>query len=222
MARILLVEDDPFLLEMIEEFLVEQGYEVTKAKDAENALNLAYEESFDLWLLDVKLPKGDGFSLLKSLREAGKKTPAIYTTSLNTLQDLESGYESGCDDYLKKPFELKELLVRIKSLLKRRFAHKQEEFEELGGGWRFAIDSKILYHNDERYPFSAKETELLALFLQNKNRFISHEEIYDSLWGYGETPSEMSLRVYIKNLRRLFGKDRIINQRGNGYLYAGE
>ncbi len=220
-VRILVVEDDPLLGEMMEEFLSEQEFEITLASNAKEALDLAYERPFDLWILDVKLPGGDGFSLLKSLREAGKTTPAIYTTSLHTLQDLESGYESGCDDYLKKPFELKELLVRIKALLKRRFAHKQEEFEELGGGWRFCLGSKRLYQGEDLYSLASKEIELLSLFLQNKNRLLSHEEIFDRLWSYGESPSEMSLRAYVKNLRKILGKERILNQRGEGYLYVG-
>lgn len=219
-AKILIVEDDNMLQEILEEFLREEGYDVSIASDAREGLNLAYEQNFDLWILDVKIPYGDGFSLLKNLRELGKTTPAIYTTSLNTIQDLEQGYLSGCDDYLKKPFELKELAIRVRTLLKRRFAHKHEEFEELGGGWRFSLDGKMLFLGDEPHILTAKETELLSLFLQNKNRLLSHEEIYDQLWQYDETPSEMSLRVYIKNLRRLLGKDRIVNSRGEGYIYV--
>lgn len=101
MVRILLVEDDETLLEMISEYLNENGYEVVSCTNAQDAADLAYEQTFDLLILDVKIPKGDGFSLLSSLRKLGITTPSIFTTSLNTLDDLETGYASGCDDYLR-------------------------------------------------------------------------------------------------------------------------
>ncbi len=217
--KILLVEDDPILVEMIEEFLSEEGFYVSVAHDAKTAMDLAYEQHFDLWILDVKIPHGDGFKLLSELRQQGKQTPAIYTTSLSSVQDLEKGFQSGCDDYLRKPFELKELLIRIQGILKRSFAHNNEDFEVIGNGISFSYAQKALFRNGEKITLSHKEGELLVLFLQNKNRFISYEEIFERLWGYGETPSEMSLRVYIKNLRQLIGKEKIINHRGSGYLY---
>lgn len=99
--KILLIEDDEILLELTQEYLSENGYDISTATDVNSALDLAYEQKFDLFIIDVKLPKGDGFSLLKTLRTAGVSTLAIFTTSLNTLDDVECGYESDCDDYLK-------------------------------------------------------------------------------------------------------------------------
>ena len=220
MTQILLVEDDETLSELISEYLSEQGYDVTVCADAKAALDTAYERNFDILILDVKLPKGDGFSLLRELRRLGNDTPAIFTTSLNTLQDLEIGYKSGCDDYLKKPYELKELLLRIQILLKRKFSHVNDEFIELGGGYKFYPSSKTLRQNGQIVSLSNKESELLALFLENKNTLISKETIFDKIWNYGEEPSELSLRVYVKNLRRILGKDAIINRRGDGYIYV--
>lgn len=220
MTQILLVEDDETLSELISEYLSEQGYDVTVRTDAKAALDTAYERNFDILILDVKLPKGDGFSLLRELRRLGDDTPAIFTTSLNTLQDLEIGYKSGCDDYLKKPYELKELLLRIQILLKRKFSHVNDEFIELNGGYKFYPSSKTLRQNGQIVSLSNKESELLALFLENKNTLISKETIFDKIWNYGEEPSELSLRVYVKNLRRILGKDAIINRRGDGYIYA--
>ena len=220
MTQILLVEDDETLAELISEYLSEHGYDVTVRADAKAALDTAYERNFDILILDVKLPKGDGFSLLRELRRLGNDTPAIFTTSLNTLQDLEIGYKSGCDDYLKKPYELKELLLRIQILLKRKFSHVNDEFIELNGGYKFYPSSKTLRQNGQIVSLSNKESELLALFLENKNTLISKETIFDKIWNYGEEPSELSLRVYVKNLRRILGKDAIINRRGDGYIYA--
>ena len=220
MTQILLVEDDETLSELISEYLSEQGYDVTVRTDAKAALDTAYERNFDILILDVKLPKGDGFSLLRELRRLGNDTPAIFTTSLNTLQDLEIGYKSGCDDYLKKPYELKELLLRIQILLKRKFSHVNDEFIELNDGYKFYPSSKTLRQNGQIVNLSNKESELLALFLENKNALLSKETIFEKIWNYGEEPSELSLRVYVKNLRRILGKDAIVNRRGDGYIYA--
>ena len=220
MTQILLVEDDETLSELINEYLSEQGYDVTVCADAKAALDTAYERNFDILILDVKLPKGDGFSLLRELRRLGDDTPAIFTTSLNALQDLEIGYKSGCDDYLKKPYELKELLLRIQILLKRKFSHVNDEFIELNDGYKFYPSSKTLRQNGQIVNLSNKESELLALFLENKNALLSKETIFEKIWNYGEEPSELSLRVYVKNLRRILGKDAIVNRRGDGYIYA--
>ncbi len=220
MTQILLVEDDETLSELINEYLSEQGYDVTVCADAKAALDTAYERNFDILILDVKLPKGDGFSLLRELRRLGNDTPAIFTTSLNALQDLEIGYKSGCDDYLKKPYELKELLLRIQILLKRKFSHVNDEFIELNDGYKFYPSSKTLRQNGQIVNLSNKESELLALFLDNKNALLSKETIFEKIWNYGEEPSELSLRVYVKNLRRILGKDAIVNRRGDGYIYA--
>lgn len=220
MTQILLVEDDETLGELISEYLSEQGYDVTVRADAKAALDTAYERNFDILILDVKLPKGDGFSLLRELRRLGDDTPAIFTTSLNALQDLEIGYKSGCDDYLKKPYELKELLLRIQILIKRKFSHVNDEFIELNGGYKFYPSSKTLRQNGQIVNLSNKESELLALFLENKNTLLSKETIFDKIWNYGEEPSELSLRVYVKNLRRILGKDAIVNRRGDGYIYV--
>ena len=220
MVRILLVEDDETLLDLISEYLGENGYDVTTSNNAKDALDLAYERNFDLLILDVKLPKGDGFSLLSSLRELGVSAPSIFTTSLNTIDDLEKGYKSGCDDYLKKPFELKELLIRIQALLKRNFSHNNEEKVVISNELSFHPQSKILSKNGEKISISSKESDLLALFLQNKGKILTKDEIFNKIWSFDEEPSELSLRVYIKNLRQILGKDAILNRRGDGYIYV--
>ena len=219
-AKILLLEDDINLSELVEEFLIDEGYEVSLVNDAEAALNLAYEKHFDLWILDVKVPLGDGFSLLKELRQAGKNTPAIFLTSLNTASDLKEGFDAGCDDYIKKPFELVELALRVESILKRSFAHKNENYEDLGDNYKFSLSSQILYKDDKALTLPSKEIKLLSLLLKHKNRFVSVEQIFEELWDYDEEPSELSLRAYVKNLRKILGRDCIINQRGRGYCYG--
>ena len=124
--KILLLEDDINLSETIEEFLYDEGYEVVCVYDGISAEEKIYEQKFDLLLLDVNVPGINGFELLKKIREEGNETPAIFITSLNSTDDLSSGYESGCDDYIRKPFALKELLLRVQTILKRGFFHKKE------------------------------------------------------------------------------------------------
>lgn len=219
MSRILLLEDEAMLNEMICEYLSSKGFEIVSVKSYERALDLAYEENFDLWIFDVKVIGGSGFELLGELRASGKLSPCIFTTSLNSIDDLNRGFLSGCDDYLKKPFELAELLLRIKNLLKRDFAHNASNVQKLAGGYEFDIINKILMKDSVEIQLSKKELNLLALLLKNRNNYVSRDEIYASLWGYDEIPSELSLRVYIKNLRKYLGKS-IVSKSKVGYAYV--
>ena len=195
------------LNEMICEYLNANHHETTSVKSYEKALNLAYENDFDLWIFDVKVIGGNGFELLEELRNANKLMPCIFTTSLNDIKDLNKGFLSGCDDYLKKPFELAELLLRVNNLIKWNYAHKTNQLEDLGDNLSFDIYKKTLYKNGKAVNLSNKESRLLALFLQNKNRVLTREEIYNSIWDYDEIPSELSLRVYIRNLRKYLEKE---------------
>ena len=219
MNKILVVEDEKMLNEMICEYLSFNDFSVIGVKSYDEALNLAYEQNFDLWIFDVKILGGNGFELLKELREAGKFTPCIFVTSLNTIDDLNKGFLSGCDDFLKKPFELAELLLRVNNLLKRNFAHKLSNIDDLGDGYTFDIYGKILYKDNQIVKLSKKELELLALLLQNKGHFVSRDEIFSAIWNYDEVPSELSLRVYIRNLRTHFG-DKIVSKTKIGYSYV--
>ena len=217
--RILLLEDDEILNETITEFLEEHDYEVVSVTDGYEAQDKIYEENFDILLLDVKVPFLNGFDLLKEIRDNDVAVPAIFITSLNSIDDLSKGYDSGCDDYIKKPFVLKELLLRVETLIKRGFAHTKNTVIDLGEDLKYDIDSNILYKNNEEISLNNKESKLLKLFLQNNNQIIPHEKIYNYLWGYDETYSESALRTYIKNLRKIIGKERIVSVKKQGYKF---
>lgn len=219
-ARLLLLEDDINLSETVEEYLGEQGYEVVCAFDGESAEDLLYEESFDLLLLDVNVPEPNGFTLLKSARERGVQTPAVYVTSRSSMDDVEDGFESGADDYIRKPYELKELLLRIQTILKRNFFHHVKPRMELGEGIEYDVENGQLYIGGERVALQEKEARLLKLFVQRKGEVLAHEVITDHLWSYDETPSDSALRTYIKNLRKLLGKDRIVSHKRIGYQFS--
>lgn len=216
---ILLLEDDEILNETITEYLEDNGFDVTTVNDGYDAYDKIYENSYDLLLLDVKVPSIGGFDMLKELRDKGVTTAAIFITSLNSIDDLTKGYDSGCDDYIKKPFELKELLIRVEALLKRDFYHTQNSKVVICDNIEYDIDANILFVNNKEHSLNNKETKLLKLFLQNSNQVLPHEMIYGSLWDYDETYSESALRTYIKNLRKLLGKEKIVSLKKQGYKF---
>ncbi len=221
-SKIFLMEDDINLCETIEEFLEDKGYECICAYDGISAEEIIYENNFDLLLLDVNVPGLNGFELLKKIRDKGDETPAIYITSLNSTDDLSDGYDSGCDDYIRKPFELKELLLRIKTILKRGFFHKKGNIVKISKDLFYNIDNNELTKNGKKIVLNNKEDKLLKLFLQNQNQVISHEKIYETLWNYDEIYSDNSLRAYVKNLRKILGKDTIVSIKKLGYKIITE
>ncbi|MCW0188936.1 response regulator transcription factor [Campylobacter lari] len=218
-AKILLLEDDLSLNEIINEALSDEGFKVSCVYDAQEALEKAYEEIFDLWIFDVKVPKGNGFEVLKELRESAKNTPAIFLTSLSMLDDVKQGFLSGCDDYIKKPFDIDELIIRVKNIIKRNFSHQKEDLILLNSSKNISFEplNKTLYQDKTIINLTNKEKELLVLLLKKRPHFVSIETIFDEIWSLDEEPVIMSLRVYVKNLRKILGKDLIINQRNIGY-----
>lgn len=218
-AKLFLLEDDPNLSESVTEYLEEQGYSVVCAYDATSAEDILYENKFDLLLLDVNVPSGNGFSLLKNSRSSGNTTPAIFITSRNAMNDLEEGFASGGDDYLRKPYELKELLLRIQTILKRNFFHSSTAKLDLGDGITYDIENQSLQINGIEHPLQSKEHKLLKLFIQHTGELLTHETIIEHLWDYDEVSSDGSLRTYIKSLRKLLGKDRIVSHKRIGYQF---
>ncbi len=222
-SRILLLEDDITLNETVSEYLEELGYKVDVVEDGEDALEMMYENAYDIFLLDVKVPSLNGFDLLTEARTRGIQTPAIFITSLNSVDDLSQGYESGCDDYIRKPFALKELEIRVESILKRDFFHQNNsERVDIDSVTYYDISKNILYIEENEQTLNKKEAKLLKLFLQHQEEVLSHEKIYDALWDYDETYSEASLRTYIKNLRKLLGKEKIVSIKKQGYKFTKE
>ncbi|MCK9371828.1 MAG: response regulator transcription factor [Sulfuricurvum sp.] len=219
-VRILLLEDDPTLSDIIDEFLSEQGCEVTCVYDGEAALDAGYEKSFDLFLFDVKVPYTNGFDVLRTLREDNKQAPAIFMTSLGSIEDLSAAYDAGCDDYLKKPFELKELELRIKALIKRSPGLNLYEPIVITEDLLFDFKQGRLIHEGIEIPLARKEAKILKMLLSHPNEIISTQILIESAWDFHEEATEESLRTHIKNLRKHLGKETILNIRGQGYSIA--
>lgn len=221
-AKILLMEDDLTLSETVVEYFQNQGFDIDFVYDGEEALSYVYEKNYDLLLLDVNVPNKNGFEVLKELRDEGNKTPAIFITSLNSMESLEEGFQSGCDDYIRKPFELKELLIRVQTILKREFSNSKDEVISIGENLVFNLISSELKKDGEEIKLNLKELKLLKLFLQNPNELLSHDRIYDFVWDYDEEYSDNSLRTYIKNLRKIVGKEKIVSLKKLGYRFNQE
>lgn len=215
--KILLMEDDQILNEIIEEHLISGNHEVVTAFSGDEAEEFLYSQKFDLLLLDVNVPNVKGFELLSDLRKNNIKTPAIFLTSLSLADDVEKGFESGCDDYIKKPFELKELDIRINNI-KRLFNISSNEITLLGG-MILDIDNLIVKNKDKEFHLSKKEIEVLVYFVKNRNKIISVDELSSNVWVYEDSPNASTIRTYIKNLRKTLGEDIITNIRGVGYRF---
>ncbi len=215
--KILVLEDNELLVETLEEFLVDSGYYVKIATKGSEALKLTYEDKFDLYLLDVKVPDITGFEFLKDVRESGDQTPAIFLTSLNEQESLAKGFSLGGDDYIKKPFDLDELLFRIRAVLSRSYL-KGEDIIDVDGVFSIHKNRKRVYKNGEELSINLKDFELLCLLVENMGKVVTKEMIIEHLWK-NEEPNAGSIRVYITNLKKIFGKDRISNLRGIGYRF---
>ena len=216
--KILLLEDDLNLSETVAEYFDEQGFDVVCVYDGDDAIASIYENHFDLLLLDVNVPNKNGFDVLKEIRAQNNNVPAIFTTSLNSMDSLEEGYTSGCDDYIRKPFELRELLFRVQTILKREFSQKSDVIN-ITDDITFNSISNELKQNDEEIKLNLKELKLLKFFLQHPNELLAHDRIYDHVWDYDEDYSDNSLRTYIKNLRKILGKDKIVSLKKLGYRF---
>ncbi len=216
--KIMLLEDDIILSEIIEEFLQGLQYSVTTVYDGIAAENLCFSQKFDLLLLDVNVPHVNGFEFLKNLREIGDKTPAIFITSLDGADDLKLGFDSGCDDYIKKPFELSELEIRINNI-KRLYNIENSHNIKISDDLVFDKKNFLLYKDNQEVKIPKKEASILEFFLLNKNKTLTLKELSHNIWSYEDAPTESTIRTYIKNLRKLIGNEYIDNIRGVGYRF---
>lgn len=216
--KILLLEDDIILNEIIAEFLVENEMQVDSFYDGEKAIESIFDKHYDILLLDINVPKLTGFELLQELNDMQKKIPTIYITSLNHIDDIKKGFALGAEDYLKKPFELDELLMRIK---RTQELHNIETTSGilLAEGITYFSNSYELLSYDGTQKLRKKEAQLLEYFIKHKNMVISFDKIVSDVWEYEEEPSNATIRTYIKNLRALLGKDLIENVKGVGYQF---
>lgn len=228
-ASILLVEDEENLHEALKLNLELEGYEVTSAFNGAAALQAVQSEYFDLIILDVMLPEMDGISVTETVRLQNNETPILILSAKNTSADRVLGLKKGADDYLTKPFNLEELLLRIHKLINKN--KKLQEKTTVGDTYAFGghqIDfraQEAQLSNGEKIQLSKKETMLLKLLIENKNEVVPREKILQVVWGYNVYPTTRTIDNFILNFRKYFEQDSrnpryFHSVRGVGYKYA--
>lgn len=215
-GEILLLEDDRLFSDTLIDFLEEEGFSINRFDAAKAVIDEVFENTgrYDLYLLDVNVPDLNGFDLLRQLRESGDRTPAIFITSARDKEALAQGFQSGGDDYMKKPIDLDELLWRIEAQLRRN----QRGGRVVIGEYSFDPEREVLYKAEEAVPLPKKLAELLGMLLRHRGEVVTTEEILAEIYGE-ESPGTGVLRVYINKLKQIFGKESIRNIRGVGYCF---
>lgn len=223
--KILLVEDDKTLNFIIKDNLEQAGYVVTSAEDGESAIKTFKAEKFSLCLLDVMLPKKDGFTLAKEIRGIDDHVPIIFLTARSMTEDRITGLTIGGDDYITKPFSMEELLLKIRIFLKRSLTAidsvNEKNYYKVGL-FNFYSDSLVLDANGELKTLTYKEAELLRYFCDNPNKVLSRSDILKQVWGSDDYYLGRSLDVFISRLRKYLSSDeniKILNLHGIGFRF---
>lgn len=226
MTRILLAEDDPNLGQLLQEYLTVKGYQAELVRDGNEALDRFVKEPYDLCIFDVMMPKKDGFTLAKEVRMADADVPIIFLTAKSMKEDTLQGFRVGADDYLTKPFNMEELLARMKAVLRRSQVPgngtpqpRQAEVYTIGA-YTFDADRQTLTNGVENFKLTGRESELLKLFAQHLNQPLSRSYALKAIWGDDSYFNARSMDVYITKLRKYLRHDsniQIINLHGEGF-----
>lgn len=206
MSKILLLEDDYLLSQTLIGLLREAGFEVAHAQDGEEALSLSYDTIFDLYLFDINVPLLNGIDVLKLLRDNDDKTPAFFISAYKDIQTITKAFEGACDDYIKKPFDFDELVVRIKAHI-----HKHNP-TIVYGAMRYDLLSKRIFIDDKEVDLGIVEKAIFDLLMRNMSQTLDKEMFFDVM----EKPSDIALRVHLSKLKQRFALN-ITNIKGIGY-----
>ncbi len=221
--RILLVEDEADLSLIVADTLRGQGYDVVTAANGIDGLNKFRSGNVDIVVADVMMPKMDGFTMAREIRKISPSVPLLFLTAKSTIDDVEHGFEIGASDYLKKPFELRELIVRIKAILRRYGTDRNEDIRFEIGRYTFNITTQTLSLDDKDMVLSHFEAKILEHLATNIGKTVDSSELMTAIWQRDDPSSRNSLHGYIHKLRRALRHDpaiTIINQRGFGYMLA--
>ncbi|NPD84302.1 response regulator transcription factor [Lentimicrobium sp. L6] len=222
-TRILLVEDDANLSMVLKDYLEMLGYETVLRNDGEEGLEAFKENEFSLCILDVMMPKKDGFRLAKDIRAINADIPLIFLTAKSLKEDRIAGFKAGCDDYITKPFSTEELSLRIGAILKRsEIQYRQKKIPDIFelGTIQFDHKNMILIHGGKDYSLTRKEAALLKLLAENKNQLVEREYALEKIWGSSDYFIGRSMDVFIAKLRKMLKIDpniTITNVHGTGF-----
>jgi DNA-binding response OmpR family regulator len=220
--RLLIIEDEAPMRTALVETLKAEGYRVLSAADGPSGLELACTEPFDLLLLDVMMPGLDGFAVCRELRKRGRSMPVLMLTAKGQVDDRVEGLDSGADDYLVKPFSLRELLARVRALLRRKEREEAIGNEIVIGGATIDFAKRLLTRGGERFDLSEKELGMLRLLAADSGETVSREKFLDVVWGYHAYPSTRTVDNFIAALRTKLEQDpanprHLVTVRGVGY-----
>lgn len=219
--KILFVEDEEDLTLIVSDTLRGQGYDIITAADGIQGLEKFKSEGADIVVADVMMPKMDGFTMAKEIRKLSSTVPLLFLTAKSTIDDVEQGFEIGANDYLKKPFELRELIVRIKALLRRYGDNRTEDIRFAIGAYTFNVTTQTLSFGNKETELSHFEAKILERLVTNIGKTVDASELMIAVWQRDEQSNRNSLHGYIHKLRRTMRHDpaiSIINQRGFGYM----
>lgn len=222
--KILYIEDEIFLAKIVSETLQSRGYEVIMENSGAKAVERFEATKPDVCVLDIMLPAKDGFTIADEIRERDEKVPIIFLSAKSEVADVVAGFKTGANDYIRKPFSMEELMVRIENVLKKSPFAQPEDAEEFNvGQYTFNIKRQVLTHPVEQRKLSYRESELLKLLYQNKNIIVERKEILNLLWGSDSFFNSRNLDVYITKLRNFLKHDpsiEIITMKGIGYRFV--
>ncbi len=217
--KVLLAEDEPNLGHIIKESLESRNFQVFLAENGMKAQELYHQTTPNILVLDVMMPVKDGFTLAKEIRQSDQQTPIIFLTSKSQTADVLEGFKYGGNDYIKKPFSMEELIVRMESLIRADLVTKTPKMLSIGD-YSFSPTKQTLDYKTEKITLTHRESELLFLLYQNKNETTNRTHILDKLWGIDDFFNGRSMDVFITKLRKKLKKDeniQIVNVRGFGY-----
>ena len=217
--HVLLVEDEKTLSMIIKDTLEEQGFLISIAFNGEGGLRTFYTQKPDVVVADVMMPRMDGFEMVRRIRQTDRTTPVLFLTARSGINDVVEGFELGANDYLKKPFSMQELIIRIKALLHKAFVNKEQTNLFEIGNYLFNAVSQQLSYAGTSQELSHRESEILRRLCEHRNEVVNTQSILLELWGDDSFFNSRSLHVFITKLRHKLSKDeriRIVNVRGIG------
>ena len=222
--KILLVDDEIELSDPLSRILLQEGYEVDVADNGSAGMELALNNQYDLMILDWMLPHKSGLEICREVRSHSLTTPVLFLTAKDTIDDRVDGLDAGADDYIVKPFELRELLARVRALLRRSIIETSTGDRLKVADLELDLENQLAYRSGKAIDLSEKEIELLTYFMQHPDRLLTHEEIYSYLWQVEEQPSSNVLAALVRLLRRkieIKGQTQLIHTvYGKGYRFG--
>ena len=213
--KILLLEDDLMLNEMINEYLISTGHNITSTTLGKECLEILEKEKFDLLILDINLPDIDGFTILETMHEQKRMIPTIYISALIDIEDITRAFDIGCYDYLKKPFHLKELTLRINKILRTRIV--PQNHKRLSKSYSFDAETLTLYFNNEPHILPTRQLQIIELLSRNRSLVVNYDMFRTYVWN-DDYIDNATIRAEVNRVKKVLKEDFIINIRGSGYM----